>query len=143
MIILYERAFLCVVAINCVLYAQNALELVEIVEEALRSGASAQPLSSPLELHRQVVLANQSASMFSIENEVHTSCCVEFYLQVQDAHATSHVHALAQYQIERATMKLGIFCYTVVMEGTKSFCPPDINKLHGGWTGLLHVELWA
>lgn len=61
---------------------QSSLELVGIVEDALCSGAGAKPLPSPMQLHRQAILDDQSAAMFSIENEVHNSCCVEFYLQV-------------------------------------------------------------
>ncbi len=62
---------------------QSCLELVGLVEEALKSCSSgAESLSSPLELHTQVILPDQSASTYTVTNEVHNSCCVEFYLQV-------------------------------------------------------------
>lgn len=86
---------------------------MEIVEEALKSGCGAQPLPSPLPLHRQVTLSDRSSFTFSVENEVHNSCCVEFYLQVSTGtfihtfiHSAMHpAHANSRVQVGEENTK--------------------------------------
>lgn len=64
------------------LLLQCSLDLVGIVEEAIMSNWFSHPLLSPMKPLTQVMLPDNSAYLYTTDNTVHSSCCVQLYMQV-------------------------------------------------------------